>query len=278
MKADWQRKIEGDESEDELWSLFHENSKSRRWDTPLPNREVIPRLMELWDALPYEGYERVDLPTDLAPLAGAVQSAILERRTPRAISAGSMTLAQLATLLHCAYGVTGGNEDGSFPRPFRAVPSAGALYPLELYFHAANVEGLAAALYHFNPALRSASLLRPGDSSRQIATALAQPALAIDTAALVFITAIFERAVFKYGNRGYRFTLLEAGHVAQNLNVAATALGLGCVNIGAFTDQEIDDFLGLDGMTHATLYLVSIGQAASEAEEAAEPSQSPGES
>src|SRR6266487_4438269 len=141
-----------------------------------------------------------------------------------------------------------------------------------------SVEGLAAALYHFNPALRSASLLRPGDSSRQIATALAQPALAIDTAALVFITAIFERAVFKYGNRGYRFTLLEAGHVAQNLNVAATALGLGCVNIGAFTDQEIDDFLGLDGMTHATLYLVSIGQAASEAEEAAEPSQSPGES
>jgi SagB-type dehydrogenase family enzyme len=79
---------------------------------------------------------------------------------------------------------------------------------------------------------------------------------------IVFITAIFERSVFKYGNRGYRFVLLEAGHVAQNLNLATTALGLSCCNIGGFFDRDVDRFLGLDGIGHSTVYLVGIGGAA----------------
>ena len=78
---------------------------------------------------------------------------------------------------------------------------------------------------------------------------------------IVFITAVFERSVFKYGDRGYRFVLLEAGHVAQNINLAVTALGLGCVNIGGFFDRDIDEFLGIDGLTHSSVYLMAIGKA-----------------
>ena len=76
---------------------------------------------------------------------------------------------------------------------------------------------------------------------------------------MFFMTAMFERTVFKYGDRGYRFTFLEAGHVAQNMSLVATALGLGCVNIGGFYDREIDEFLGIDGLTHSTLYMLAIG-------------------
>lgn len=75
------------------------------------------------------------------------------------------------------------------------------------------------------------------------------------------VDAVFERSTFKYGDRGYRYALLEAGHVAQNLNLAATALNYGCVNIGGFFDRKIDQFLGLDGLTHSTIYMMLIGQA-----------------
>jgi SagB-type dehydrogenase family enzyme len=79
---------------------------------------------------------------------------------------------------------------------------------------------------------------------------------------IIFITAIFERSVFKYGDRGYRFIFLEAGHVAQNINLVSNALGLGSVNIGGFFDREIDDFLDLDGVTHSTIYMIAIGKKA----------------
>jgi SagB-type dehydrogenase family enzyme len=86
-----------------------------------------------------------------------------------------------------------------------------------------------------------------------------QPELAQGASLIIFLTAIFERSTFKYGERGYRFILLEAGHVAQNLNLVANALGLGCANIGGYFDREIDDLLELDGVTHSTIYMIAIG-------------------
>src|SRR5204863_9224189 len=91
--------------------------------------------------------------------------------------------------------------------------------------------------------------------------------LGLDTAAIFFLTALVERSVYKYGDRGYRFTLLEAGHVAQNINLVAAGLGLGCINIGGYLDRQIDDLLGLDGLEHSTLYLIGVGERLPEQEE-----------
>jgi SagB-type dehydrogenase family enzyme len=88
---------------------------------------------------------------------------------------------------------------------------------------------------------------------------LVQPELAQGASLIIFLTAIFERSIFKYKERGYRYILLEAGHVAQNLNLVANAFGLGCVNIGGYFDREIDDLLDLDGVTHSTIYMIAIG-------------------
>src|SRR5207245_9426145 len=140
------------------------------------------------------------------------------------------------------------------------VPSGGARYPLEIFFHSATIEGLQAGLYHYNPAENHLRFLRKGDATNKIAEAMAYPDLAAGASLLVFITAVFERSIFKYGDRGYRFILLEAGHVAQNINLVTNALGLGGTNIGGFFDRQIDDFLGLDGVTHSTIYMIAIGK------------------
>ena len=245
--------------EDEVWSLFHENSKTSRYDDPIPNQQVLARMSNMWDTLRYEGHQRFDLPESQAPMKMSLADAIEKRVSARSISPAEISLEQLGTMLRCAYGITRPNEDGTLPRPFRAVPSGGALYPLELYVHTSSVTDLPAGLFHYNPRENSLRLLLAGDSARQIGESLVQPNLATDTSALFFLTAIFERSVFKYNNRGYRFILMEAGHVAQNLNLTATAMELSCLNIGGFFDRDIDRFLGLDGITHSTVYMVAIG-------------------
>jgi SagB-type dehydrogenase family enzyme len=245
---------------DLVWELFHENSKAGRYDT-FPSPDFVARRMErMLESLAFDHYPQIDLPLSRATLDVSLAEAITSRVTARGLAPCSLSIEQLATLLYYAYGITRDNRDTSFPRPFRTVPSGGALYPLELFFHSTHVESLEAGLYHYNPAKNCLRFLRYGDESRRLSEALVQRNLALDTSLIIFITAVFERSVFKYGDRGYRFALLEAGHVAQNLSLAATGLGLGCVSIGGYADRQIDDLLGLDGVFHSTIYLIGIGQ------------------
>jgi len=144
---------------------------------------------------------------------------------------------------------------------FRAAPSGGALYPLELYAVCHRVEGLEVALYHYDPLLHGLELLGPL-TGRAGADLTPYGEVLSDSAAVVAITAVFWRSRFKYGARAYRFTLTEAGHVAQNLLLAATALGLASVPVGGFYDRKVDDFIGVDGIFEGSLYLVPVGHAA----------------
>lgn len=255
----WDSVLVPDNEHGDAWEMFHENSKAARHDAPIPNEEVRRRMLDMWTSLPYEGYPALDLPSERAPLKLSLEEAILSRETARDITSCPLEMDQLAALLHYAYGVTRNNTDGEYPRPFRVVPSGGAMYPLEIYFHTNRVRGLDAGLYHYNPTENRIRLLREGDQTRQISQALVQQNLPLDSGLMVFITALFERSVFKYRERGYRFILIEAGHVAQNMNLVANALGLGAVNIGGFFDREIDALLDLDGIVHSTLYCMAIG-------------------
>jgi len=246
--------------EEYLWELFHENSKTGRFDNFPPQEIIRARMQGLLQSLPFDSYLAVELPTSLTPLRLSLADAITTRVTARGMEPCPLTLENVATILHYAYGITRSNEGTIFPRPFRTVPSGGALYPLELFCHSTHIQGLEPGLYHYNPIQNNLRFLRYGDESRKIAGALVQSNVALDASLMFFITAVFERSVFKYGNRGYRFVLLEAGHVAQNINLVSNALGLGCVNIGGYFDRQIDDLLGLDGLNHSTIYLVAIGK------------------
>lgn len=243
------------------WELFHENSKTSRYDVPPPTEKIREQMQELWESLPYAGYPAEPLPAELRRLDMPLSEAIRARITARSVSSTKLEWQDVATMLDAAYGVTRDNAGTIFPRPFRTVPSGGGLYPLEIYFHSARIEGLRAGLYHYSPAAREVRRLRDGDLTREISEALVQRNLALDTGVQFFVTGVFERSMFKYGDRGYRFVLLEAGHVSQNLNLAATALGLGVVNIGGFFDCEVDELLRLDGVTHSTVYMIGVGAA-----------------
>lgn len=264
MNNSWQEYLLPASKEGEVWELFHENSKLGRLTQSLSDEEVLARMKELSESLPFVGYPIVELPLVSRSLNLSLDEAIVSRITTRELAPQTMLLEDVACLLYHAYGQTRDNKETDFPRPFRVVPSAGAMYPLEIFLFSSRVEGLLSGLYHYNPAHKHLRLLAPGDHANTIADTLVQPELAHGASLIIFITALFERSVSKYGNRGYRFALLEAGHVGQNINLASTAMGLGSVNIGGYFDRETDDFLGLDGISHSTIYVISIGKGSHE--------------
>ena len=207
---------------------------------PLPQRELPPPRrpgLPLWEA-------------------------IAARRSCRDFVDAPIDARDLATLLQAAYGVTHalGEAGGPHSLPLRAVPSGGALYPLELYAAVLRVDGLGNGLYHFDPLRPGLAVVRDALGSEEVALLSTYPEIVRCCAALIFVACVFGRTRFKYGLRGYRFALLEAGHVGQNVLLAATALGLGAVPLGGFYDRPTDEFLGLDGVNESTLYTLAVGK------------------
>ncbi|MDQ1830784.1 SagB family peptide dehydrogenase [Massilia scottii] len=258
----WNKTELDTDSADMSWEQFHESAKTGHYDAALSNEVVLAEMANLYESLPYKNSVPIALPSTLAPIAGALSDIMQARVTPREVAPHPISLTQLRTILHLAYGETRDNKDNPYaPRPFRTVPSGGGLYPLELYFYnGGQVDGLALGIYHYSPSLNAVQLTKSGDFTKEIAEGLVefQSHLASQLSVIIFITAMFQRSVFKYRNKGYRFTLLEAGHVAQNINLAATGLGMGIMNIGGFYDRKIDDLLGLDGINHSILYMNGI--------------------
>jgi SagB-type dehydrogenase family enzyme len=203
----------------------------------------------------------VKLPKPALPPA-PLPDLLSRRRSTRVFGHESLTLDELSTLIHAAYGVTAPSEQPTDSRGQlrRTVPSGGALYPLEVYVFAWRIEGLAEGLYHFDPLRRVLETTRSGELNQEVASAMVYEEAACGCGALFVMSAMFWRTRFKYGLRGYRFALLEAGHVAQNLQLAAEALGLGSVPLGGFYDSRLDELLGLDGVNESTLYCVAVGR------------------
>jgi SagB-type dehydrogenase family enzyme len=179
------------------------------------------------------------------------------RRSVRAFGERRLRLDELGSVLQAAYGVTG--AIGGTPQTLRSTPSGGGLYPLELYVVPHRVEGLDAALHHFDPLRQGLEVLRAIDPDDDLDGLSPYGGLLASSAAFVAVTAMFWRSRFKYGARAYRFTLLEAGHLAQNLLLAVAALGLAAVPLGGFYDRRVDAFLGVDGLYEASLYLLPFG-------------------
>ncbi|WP_456419901.1 SagB/ThcOx family dehydrogenase [Methanocaldococcus infernus] len=165
-----------------------------------------------------------------------LEDVLLKRRSVREYLGAPLTIRELSHILFAAYGIT--NEEG-----FKTVPSAGATYPLNIYVNVKDVEGIPEGIYKYIPERHS--ILRA--SERELSYELAVAALRqmfIATAPIVLIIAAkFERTTSVYGERGYRYVHMEVGHVAQNVYLMATSLGLGTVSIGAFIDSEVEEIL-----------------------------------
>jgi SagB-type dehydrogenase family enzyme len=186
--------------------------------------------------------------------------ALARRRSRRTYAAAPLAVAELASLLHAAYGVNGGIAGTA--QSLRSTPSAGALYPLELYAACGRVDGLEPALYHYDPLDHALERLRAISFAEEIGPLTPYPELLAESAAVVVATAVFWRSRFKYGARAYRFALLEAGHLGQSLLLAAAALDLATTPVGGFYDRLVDRFVDVDGIHEASVYLFPLGRPA----------------
>ena len=162
----------------------------------------------------------------------SVEKALQERRSVRTYKNVPLMLSEVSQLLWAAQGIT-------HPQGFRTGPSAGALYPLEVYLVAGNVNNLPAGVYKYRPRGHELIRIAKGDKRSELsAAALGQPWVA-DGAAVIILSAVYERTTRKYEERGVRYVHIEAGHAAQNVYLQSVSLHLGTVVVGAFDDRQL---------------------------------------
>lgn len=207
---------------------------------------------------PQAALEVIPLPSALPFGEESLKEILRRRRSRRELLRDPISIQELSQLLWATQGITA--REG--PYAFRTSPSAGALYPIDTYPIVNRVEGLKAGIYRLKPLEWELELLKAGDFSWEIARACLQQEMAARAAVVMAWVAVVERSRWKYRERAYRYLYLDAGHIGQNLYLAATALGLGCCTIGAFCDEDVDDLLGVDGLQETTLYLGAVGKLA----------------
>jgi SagB-type dehydrogenase family enzyme len=193
-----------------------------------------------------EGESEIALPAPRLEGEMSLEEAIANRRSVREFREDPLSWAEISELLWAAQGITD-------PRGLRSAPSAGALYPLELYV--AVVEGA----YHYLPQGHTVQAVSDEDLRPGLWEAGLRQGALQEAPAIFVVTAIYERTEAKYGERAERYVRLEAGHAAQNILLQAVALELGAVPIGAFYDDQVQAALGLP-VDHQPLYLIPVGR------------------
>ncbi|HVN64914.1 MAG TPA: SagB family peptide dehydrogenase, partial [Candidatus Binataceae bacterium] len=221
-----------------------------------------------WDIRPlpykiYPGAAHIALPRDLSLSRIPALEAIAEVAplSPRK----ALDVGALARILFCADGLTRRKSVGGEDYHFRAAPSAGALYPIELYAATAEVEGIEAGLYHFSPGDLRMAGLRRGDWREYIAHAAAGRPSILHARAVIVLTSIFWRSAWKYRARAFRYCFWDAGTILANLLAATYAEGLATEIVTAFADPTIEALLGIDGEREGTVAIVAIGETESPA-------------
>ena len=186
----------------------------------------------------------------------SLEEIIAARRSVRRYQADPLSLSQLSQLLWSAQGITAAGR-------FRAIPSAGATFPLEVYVLAGEqtVENLSAGIYYYEVNSHALSLHLAGDFRADLAeAALGQSFLAICPVNLV-ICALFTKTTRRYGERGKMYVHIEAGHLGQNIALQAVALGLATVMVGAFDNDQVSKVLALKEQIKP-IYIIPVGKPA----------------
>jgi SagB-type dehydrogenase family enzyme len=172
------------------------------------------------------------LPTPLYDSQTSIEQALQARRSVRSFNPAPLSLAEVSQLLWAAQGIT-------HPGGLRTAPSAGALYPLDIYLIVGNVLDLPAGVYRYKPQDHELIQNSEGDIRQNLFEAALQQSAVKDAAIVLVISAVYERTTVKYGQRGIQYVHTEVGHAAQNVYLQVESLGLGTVYIGAFHEEEI---------------------------------------
>jgi SagB-type dehydrogenase family enzyme len=209
------------------------------------------------------GQTIIKLPSPQLKGKVSLEETILRRRSVRRYRREPLDLPQLSQILWSAQGITG-------TRGFRAAPSAGATYPLEIFVVVGKQgvtvseakqapEELQAGIYHYEADSHSLSLHKPADLRPDLARATLNQKFIIDAPVDIVICALYHRTSYRYGRRGERYVHIEVGHAGENIHLQAVALGLATVEVGAFDDEEVRKVLGVDEQIKP-LYIMPVGK------------------
>lgn len=179
----------------------------------------------------------------------SIEEVLHKRRSIRSYKKEPLTLQEVSQLLWSAYGTTMGRK--------KTCPSAGATYPLEIYFVCGEVEGLKTGLYHYNSLEHSVKKINDNDLRKQLTNASLQQEYIEESPASIIITADFSRTTKVYGARGERYVYMEVGHCGQNIHLQCESLNLGTVIIGAFEDDKVKKILQIK---EEPMYIMPIGR------------------
>lgn len=241
--------------------IFHQVSKDLNRGHP-PISEDASLWPEAWRTVEYKAYPR--LPKIALPryTGSADLFTLLRRRTSATHldSSKNVTLGELAAVLEYSCGVTRTDEGG---KQHRAQPSGGGFYPLEVYpvvLHSAP--DFVSGVYHYNVQEHRLDVLWEKEFPQEdVAGWLsASNKWMVSVSALLVITAVFSRTRSKYGERGYRLVLQEAGHIGQNAQLVASALGLTSCMLGGTLDERLERLLDVDGGTESVVYGMVFGK------------------
>jgi len=225
-------------------------------------RNKLPRHVLDWGNKPktYKAYsaaiKKIKLPKPDFNKSIEFWSVIKNRHSTRKFSSEPLSMMDLSLFL---FGMSGLNR--IFPQyAFRTVPSAGGLYPIEVYPVINNVTSLERGLYHYDIQEHSINFLKEGDFRSEVAEGCLGQNMAFTSAINFIWTAMIGRSQWKYLQRCYRYIYLDAGHIGQNFYLIAEALGLGACTIGALYDDELNQFLEIDGKNETTIYIGVVGK------------------
>lgn len=203
----------------------------------------------------YDDVEKIILPRIQGTGGKDLWQSLQDRRSKRKFGDSLFNRNDLSLLLWASQGITG--QAGNYF--FRTAPSGGALYPIETYLAVNRVEGMDPGLYHFDPKEFILDKLSGFSSAHELAHAALGQSFTGHAAVTFIWSAVFRRTMSKYGHRGMRYILLDAGHICQNLLLAAEALGHSACPVAAFFDEEMNKLLSLDRNEESVIYMAATG-------------------
>jgi SagB-type dehydrogenase family enzyme len=195
----------------------------------------------------------IRLPRPSSDSQTSIEEALLKRRSVREYARDSLSLDEVSQLLWAAQGV-------SFPEErLRTAPSAGALYPLEVYLVVGRVQGVAEGVYRYECHSHELTSVGNRDVRANLSQAALDQACIKEAAALLVFSAVHRRTTTKYGLRGERYVHMEVGHAAQNVYLQAVSLNLGTVVVGAFRDNEVKEIMNM-GEEESPMCIMPVGR------------------
>ena len=203
----------------------------------------------------YPSSKIVQLPSQFLESTLSFTEVLRKRKSIRSFSFQPLNKVDLSFLLWASTGI----QRTEHNYEFRTAPSAGALYPIETYIAANNVEDLSEGIYHYNIKNHMLEEIKLGKFGNKLAHAALDQEMCADASVVFLWTAVFGRSKWKYQQRAYRYIYLDAGHIAQNLALASTSINCGSCQVGAFFDDEINSMMDLDGVLESAICLSVVG-------------------